>query len=104
VIALSPHLQPILGALRGRADLAFRDADIERRFQEEDFRRWLVFTRVSFLLGFSFHAVSTAVISQVAPPALSHVLSLRLFVVTPLLVLIVATTFAPFYERIERSC
>ena len=92
----------MLKPLRGRFGLAFRDAETERRFQSEDFARWLTFTRISLLLGFAFHAISAAVISQIASDKLAHLLLLRFFIVTPILALIVISTFTRFFAALEQ--
>ncbi len=95
--------QPQLGSpFDGRLDLRFRDAETERQFQREDFGRWILFTRASLLLGLLIHAVSALIVSHVAVEKVAHLLTLRLVVETPILVLIVGSTFTRYYARIEQ--
>jgi len=95
--------KPIRDAFEWRLDLAFADAGTERRFQAEDFQRWLPFARLSLLIGFAIHTISALVIGHFAPPKLGQLLEIRQYIVTPLLALIVVSTFTRFFERYEQA-
>ncbi len=83
-------------------DLSFDDPEVEARFQAEDSRRWLVFTRLALTLGLMFYAVFAVVDTFVAGNALTIVWAIRLGFVCPFLIIVIAATFTRWFGRYEQ--
>jgi signal transduction histidine kinase len=84
-------------------DLSLGDEAAEARFQSEDFARWLIFTRLSLFLGLLFYGGFGIVDTFLAGYALPAVLVIRLGIVCPCLILAIAATFTPSFERYEQA-
>ena len=84
-------------------DLSFDDPEVEARFQAEDSRRWLVFTRLALTLGLMFYAVFAVVDTFVAGNALTIVWAIRLGIVCPVLIVVIAVTFTRWFRRCEQE-
>jgi signal transduction histidine kinase len=82
--------------------LSFEDAVDERRFQSEDFKHWLHFTRLALFLGLLSYAAFAAVDCFCAGPALDIVLAIRLGIVCVFLMLVLAATYTKFYATHEQ--
>lgn len=82
--------------------LSFPDPATEARFQSEDANRWRVFTRLALALGLAFYAVFAVVDAFVAGATLHLVWAIRLGIVCPFLIAIIAITFTRLYLRYEQ--
>lgn len=86
-----------------RPNLRFADPAAEARFQAEDARRWLFFTRFSICLGLAFYAGFGFVDPFVDGDALSIVLAIRFGVVCPILLSAIVISFTSYFQHYEHE-